>query len=140
LLRMCIDYRQSNKVTIKNKYPLPRINDLFDQLQGPSCFSKINLQSGYHQMRVREWDIPKTAFWIRYGHFEFVVTYFGPTNALAIIMDLINIVFKPYLDMFVMVFNDENSKFSTSNFFGFFRFFFEWFGNQSFLTKLCVER
>ena len=99
-LRMCIDYRNLNKVTIKNKYPLPRIGDLFDQLQGASYFSNIDLRSGYHQLRVRVEDVPKMAFQTSYGHYEFLVMYFGLTNALAEFMDLMNRVFRNFLDVF----------------------------------------
>ncbi|GKA28006.1 putative reverse transcriptase domain-containing protein [Tanacetum coccineum] len=105
--RMCIDYRELNKLTVKNHYPLPRIDDLFDQLQGSQFFSKIDLRSGYHQQRVHEDDIPKTAFTTRYGHFEFTVMPFGLTNPLAVFMDLMNRVCRPYLDKFVIVFIDD---------------------------------
>ena len=106
-LRLCIDYRQLNRVTIKNQYPLPRIDDLFDQLRGARVYSKIDLCTGYHQLRVRETDIPKTEFRTRYGHFEFTVIPFGLTNAPAAFMDLIHRVFHPYLYRFVVVFMDD---------------------------------
>ncbi|GKF37788.1 putative reverse transcriptase domain-containing protein, partial [Tanacetum coccineum] len=105
--RMCIDYQELNKLTVKNRYPLPRIDNLFDQLQGSSVYSKIYLRSGYHPLRVREEDILNTAFRTRYGHYKFQVMPFGLTNAPAMFMDLMNRVCKPYLDKFVIVFIDD---------------------------------
>ncbi|GJZ60929.1 putative reverse transcriptase domain-containing protein [Tanacetum coccineum] len=105
--RMCIDYRELNKLTVKNRYPLPRIDDLFDQLQGSSVYSKIDLRSGYHQLCIREKDIPITAFRTRYGYFEFHVMPFGLTNAPALFIDLMNRVCKPYLNKFMIVFIDD---------------------------------
>jgi hypothetical protein len=105
--RMCVDYRSLNDVTVKNKYPLPRIEDLFDQMRGARVFSKIDLRSGYHQMKIRPSDIPKTAFSTRYGLYEFIVMSFGLTNALAYFMNLMNKVFMEYLDRFVVVFIDD---------------------------------
>ena len=106
-IRLCIDYRQLNKVTIKNKYPLLRIEDLFDKLQGARCFSKTDLRSGYHQLRIRSGDIPKITFRTRYGHYEFLVMSFELTNTPTSFMDLINWVFRPFLDRFMIVFIDD---------------------------------
>jgi hypothetical protein len=110
--QMCIDYRSLNEVTIKNKYPLPRIEDLFDQMKGASVFSKIDLRSGYHQLKIRESDIPKTAFCTRYGLYEYTVMSFGLTNAPSYFMYLMNKVFMEYLDRFVVVFIDDILVFS----------------------------
>ncbi|GJZ63077.1 putative reverse transcriptase domain-containing protein [Tanacetum coccineum] len=113
-LCMCIDYRELNKLTIKNCYPLLRIDDLFDQLQGARYFSKIDLRSGYHQLWVHEDDIPKTAFRTRYGHFELTVMPFGLTNAPTVFMDLMNRICKPYLDKFIIIFIDDILVYSKS--------------------------
>lgn len=106
-MRMCINYHKLNKVTIKNKCPIPQIDDLFDQYQGALVFSKIDLRSGYHQLRVRESKILKTIFRTRYEHYEFVVILFRLTNTLATFKELINQVFKPYLGTYVIVFIDD---------------------------------
>ena len=106
-LRLCVDYRKLNKMTVKNKYPLPRIDDLFDQLKGESVFSKIDLRSGCHQLRIKDVDVHKTEFRTRYGHYEFVVMPFGLTNAPTTFMDLTNRVFRLYVDWFVVVFIDD---------------------------------
>jgi hypothetical protein len=105
--RMCVDYRDLNAVTIKNKHPLPRIEDLFDQLRGTCVFSKIDLRSGYHQLKIRSEDIPKTAFTCKYGLYEYTVMSFGLTNAPAFFMLLMNKVFMDYLDTFVVIFIDD---------------------------------
>ena len=106
-LRMCIDYQQLNMVMIKRKYPLPRIDNLFDQLQGARCFSKIELMSCYHQVRVKDQEKPKTTFQTLYGHFEFLVMSFRLTNAPAAFIDLMNRVFNTFLDVLVIVFIDD---------------------------------
>jgi hypothetical protein len=113
-LRLCIDFRQLNKVIVKNKYPLPRIDDLFDQLKGEKIFSKIDLRSGYYQVRIKDGDISKTAFRTRYGHYEFSVVPFGLSNAPAAFMCLVNGVFRDYLDKFVIVFLDDILVYSKS--------------------------
>lgn len=104
---MCIDYSQLNKVTIKNKYFLPRIGDLFEPFHGACYLSKIDLKSGYHQLKVRKCYIPKTALWIRYGHCDYLIMSFGLTNVHASSMDLMNNIFKSYLDIFVIILFDD---------------------------------
>ena len=104
---MCIDYQQINKVAVKNKYPLSRIEDLLDHLKEVGAFSKIDLRSGYYQLRVKDVDVPKTACRTRYGHYEFLVMSFGLTNAPTTFMDLMNRVFRPNVDQFVVVFIDD---------------------------------
>jgi hypothetical protein len=113
-MRMCVDYRSLNEVTIKNKYPLPRIDDLFEQLKGDKYFSKVDLRSGYHQLKIRESDIPKTAFVTRYGQYEFTVMSFRLTNAPTYFMNLMNKVFMEELDKFVLVFIDDILVYSKS--------------------------
>jgi hypothetical protein len=105
--RLCVDYGPLNKVTIKNKYPLPRIDYLFDQLKGACIFSKIDLRSGYHQLKIIASDIPKTTFITRYGLYKYTVTSFGLTNAPSYFKYLMNKVFMEYLDKFVVVFIDD---------------------------------
>jgi hypothetical protein len=112
--RLCMDYHAMNEVTIKNKYPLPRIDDLFDELRGACVFSKIDLRSGYHQLKIRECDIPKTTFISRYGLYKYTVMSFGLTNAVAYFMYLMNMVFMEYLDKFVVVFIDDILVYSRS--------------------------
>ena len=107
MLRLCVDYKQLNKMIVKNKYSLPRIDDLFDQLKGASVISKVDLRSRYHQLRIKDADVHKTSFRTWYGHYKFLVMSFGLTNALAAFMDLMNLVFQPYVDQFVMVFIDD---------------------------------
>ena len=111
---MCIDYGELIKLTVKNRYPLLRIDYLFNQLQGANYFSKIDLRYGYHQLRVHESDVPKTAFQTRYGHYEFIVMPFGLTNAPAVFMDLMNWVCRSFLDKLEIVFIDDILVYSRS--------------------------
>lgn len=112
---MCIDYRNLNKVMVKNHYPIPCIDDLFDQLQGPAVFSKIDLRYGYHQLRIWAEDIPRTAYRIHYGHSEFFMIFFRLTNATSAFMDLMNHMFRPYLDSFVIMCIDDIFVYSKSS-------------------------
>ena len=111
---MCIDYRMLNSVTVKNKYPLSRIDDLFDQLQGACVFSKIDFRSGYHQLKIRDEDVFKIAFRSRYEHYESLVMSFSLTNSPTTFMDLMNRVFRPFLDQFVIIFIDDVLVYSRS--------------------------
>ena len=106
-LRLCIDYKDLSHAIVKNRYPMPQIDDLFDQMKGAAIFSKIDLRSGYHQLRIKEGDIPKNAFQTRFGHYKFVIVPFGLTNAPVVFMSLMNGVFQKYLDRFVQVFLDD---------------------------------
>jgi hypothetical protein len=105
--RLCIDYRQLNKATIKNQYPLSRIDDLFYQMKGVKVLSKIDLQSGYHQLRIKEDDVPKTTFKMRFGHYDFTVLLLGLKNGPGVFMSLMTGVFHEYLDKFIQVFIDD---------------------------------
>jgi len=113
-MRLCINYKELNKKTIKIRYPLLRIDDLFDQLQGSCVFSKIDLRSGYHQLKIKQEDVTKPVFRIRYGHFKFLVIPFGLTNAPTTFMDLMKHIFQPYLDQFVVVFINDILVYSKS--------------------------
>ena len=112
--RLCIDYQELNKVIIRNKYPLPRMEDLFDQLQGAQVFSKIDFRSGYYQLKIKAENISKIAFRTKYGYYEFLALRFSLINALAAFMDLMNRVFRSYLDRFMMVFIDDILVYSKS--------------------------